>query len=133
MTAMSDVSYPIGKFAPPQTYTAEGRAAAIQQIKDAPGLVRSAVRGLTEAQLLTPYREGGWTPAQVVHHLADAHVNGYVRFKWTLTEERPPIKLYDQTLWATLPDATTAAIEDSLRLLDVLHVRWSQTLDNMAP
>jgi len=130
---MSDLSYPIGKFAAPSEYTPEGRAAAIQEIKRTPAHVRDAVRGLDASQLLTPYREGGWTLAQVVHHLADAHVNGYVRFKWTLTEDRPAIKLYDQTIWATLPDAKTADIEDSLTLLDILHVRWAQTLDNMAP
>jgi uncharacterized damage-inducible protein DinB len=130
---MSDLSYPIGKFAPPAEYTAAGRAAAIQEIKAAPALLRAAVRGLDEMQLLTPYREGGWTVAQVVHHLADAHVNGYVRFKWTLTEDRPPIKLYDQAAWATLPDASTAAIEDSLCLLELLHVRWVQLFDNMTP
>jgi hypothetical protein len=129
---MSDLSYPIGKFEPPSSYTVEGRLAAIQQIKETPALVRQAVHGLTASELLTPYREGGWTAAQVVHHLADAHVNGYVRFKWTLTEDRPAIKLYDQTQWATLPDAATADIEDSLRLLEVLHVRWGRLLDTMA-
>jgi len=130
---MSDLSYPIGKFSPPSAYTAAGRASAIEEIKAAPAVLRAAVRGLDEAQLLTPYREGGWTVAQVVHHLADAHVNGYVRFKWALTEERPPIKLYDQAAWATLPDASTAAIEDSLQLLEVLHTRWAQLLDDMTP
>src|SRR5215213_5957219 len=115
---MSDLSYPIGKFAPPAAYTAEGREAAIREIKQTPALVRQAVRGLDARQLLTPYREGGWSLAQVVHHLADAHVNGYVRFKWTLTEDRPAIKLYDQTAWATLADAKTEKIDDSLQLLD---------------
>jgi len=128
---MSDHSYPIGKFAPPSEYTVEGRAAAIREIKEAPALVRQAVNRLTASQLLTPYREGGWTVGQVVHHLADAHINGYVRFKWALTEERPAIKLYDQAQWATLPDAATADIEDSLRLLEVVHARWGQSFDAM--
>jgi len=130
---MTDLSYPIGKFAPPSEYTIEGRAAAIREIKGAPALVRQAVNGLTPSQLLTTYRDGGWTLAQVVHHLADAHVNGYVRFKWALTEDRPDIKLYDQTRWATLPDAATADIADSLALLEILHVRWIQLLETMTP
>jgi hypothetical protein len=128
---MSDLSYPIGKFVPPSEYTAEGRAAAIGQIRETPARVRQAVHGLTSPQLLTPYREGGWTAAQVVHHLADAHINGYVRFKWALTEDRPAIKLYDQAQWASLPDATTADVGDSLSLLETLHVRWVQLLDTM--
>ena len=133
MGVMSDLSYPIGKFAPPSEYTAEGRASAIREIKGTPALVSQAVNGLTTSQLLTPYRDGGWTLAQVVHHLADAHVNGYVRFKWALTEDRPAIKLYDQAQWATLSDAVTADITDSLALLAILHVRWVQLLETMRP
>jgi hypothetical protein len=129
---MSDLSYPIGKFAPPAEYTPEGRAAAIAQIRETPAHVRDAVRGLTETQRLTPYRDGGWTVAQVVHHLADAHVNGYVRTKWVLTEDRPAVKLYENAKWAAMPDATTASIEDSLLVLDSIHARWAQTLDGVS-
>ena len=128
---MSDPSYPIGKFAAPAVYTNETRAEALQQIKDAPALVRRAVTGLDARQLLTPYRDGGWTVAQVVHHLADAHVNGYVRTKWVLTEDRPAVKLYDNTKWAAMPDATTADIEGSLGILDTIHARWAQTLEDL--
>ena len=129
---MSDLSYPIGKFAAPAVYTREGRAEAIQEIKDAPALVRRAVRGLDERQLLTPYRDGGWTVAQVVHHLADAHVNGYVRTKWVLTEECPAVKLYENAKWAAMADATTPAIDVSLGILDTIHARWAETLDGMS-
>lgn len=81
-------------------------------------------RGLNDRQLGTPYREGGWTPRQVVHHLADAHVNGFVRFKLALTEDLPPIKTYEETLWAETPGGRDAPVEVSLRLLEALHQRW---------
>ncbi len=102
---MSDLRYPIGPFRPPDTFTAASRSQALADIADAPAAVRMAVSGLNTAQRLTPYREGGWTVAQVVHHLADSHLNAYARFKLALTEDHPTIKPYDEKQWALLPDA----------------------------
>jgi uncharacterized damage-inducible protein DinB len=89
-----------------------------------PQVLAAAVDGLDERQLDTPYREGGWTPRQVVHHLADAHMNGFVRFKLALTEDAPPITTYEEALWAETADGRTAPVETSLRLLAALHERW---------
>jgi uncharacterized damage-inducible protein DinB len=96
-----------------------------------PDRLAAAVRGLDEKQLGTPYREGGWTPRQVVHHLADAHINGFVRFKLALTEESPPIKTYEEDLWAETTDAREAGVEVSLRLLTALHERWMFLLESL--
>ena len=93
--------------------------------------MRSAVAGLNEGQLETPYRAGGWTVRQVVHHVADSHLNSYIRFRWTLTEDTPTIKAYDETRWAELPDAKTAPVEVSLKLLESLHVRWVYLLETL--
>lgn len=95
----------------------------IDAIAAAPAALRDAVRGLDAAQLDTPYRAGGWTVRQLVHHVPDSHINGYVWFKLTLTEDTPVIKPYAEARWATMPD-TGADIEVSLQLLDALHVRW---------
>ena len=121
---MSDVRYPIGPFHPPSECTPELRAELIAQIEATPAWLRSAVAGLTESQLLQPYREEGWSVAQVVHHVADSHVNAYVRFKLAATEDNPPIKAYNERLWAELADATSLDLRASLGLLDALHARW---------
>jgi len=123
MTA-DDHRYPVGKFTMPAAVTAAERKAHIDEIASAPANLRKAVRGLTEAQLDTPYREGGWTVRQVVHHLPDSHLNAYVRFKLALTEDQPPVKTYDEALWAALPEAQSAPVEISLNLLESLHARW---------
>ena len=130
MSPMSDLSYPIGKFAPPSDTPSKAvrRPFARSRSCGARPSSRESVDRFPAPHALS---RGGWTVAQVVHHLADAHINGYVRFKWALTEERPAIKLYDQVQWATLPDATTADIDDSLRLLEVVHARWGQSFDAM--
>ena len=94
--------------------------------------MRSAVSGLSDAQLDTPYRDGGWTVRQVVHHVPDSHVNSYIRFKFALTENEPTIKPYDENLWATLIDATTLPVEPSLRLLEGLHERWAAFLRSLS-
>jgi hypothetical protein len=96
-----------------------------------PETLAAAVRGLDERQLGTPYREGGWTPRQVVHHLADAHINGFVRFKLALTEDQPPIKTYEEDLWAETADGRDGPVEASLRLLAALHERWSILLGSL--
>lgn len=104
--------------------TSELRAAAVAEIAAAPGHLRAAVAGLDAAQLDTPYRDGGWTVRQLVHHVPDSHLNAYIRFKWATTEETPAIKAYDEKAWAELPEARQADPELSLALLDALHGRW---------
>lgn len=130
---MSDPRYPVGKFASPKKVTGEDRRMYIQQIEEAPAKLRAAVKGLSEKQLDTPYREGGWTVRQVVHHLPDSHLNSYIRFKLALTEDNPVIKPYDQEKWAELSDAKTAPIEPSLVLFESLHQRFVTMLKAMTP
>ena len=103
----------------------------LSEIEQAPSNLRAAVRGLSDGQLDTPYREGGWTVRQVVHHLPDSHMNSYIRFKLALTEDDPAIKPYMEDRWADLPDSKQAAIDVSLALLDALHQRWLMVLRNM--
>lgn len=121
---MTDPRFPIGKFASSETFSAASRAAAIAAIAALPGELRAAVAGLDDAQLDTPYRDGGWTVRQVVHHLPDSHLNAYTRHKLAMTEDEPAIRPYDEARWAELAEARTAPPELSLRLLDALHVRW---------
>lgn len=130
---MSDLRYPIGKFIPKPSITAEERQALIQQIEEAPAKLREAVKGLDDRQLDTPYREGGWTVRQVVHHLPDSHLNSYIRFKWTMTENQPTIKAYEEQLWAELTDGKSAPAEISLSLLEALHKRWVLFLRSLTP
>jgi uncharacterized damage-inducible protein DinB len=131
MTAV-DPRYPIGKFQwSDGEVTAQERAERITQIAECPARMRAAVDGLTDAQLDTPYRDGGWTVRQVVHHVPDSHMNAYVRFKLGLTETEPTIKPYEEDRWARLPDARTAPIELSLAILDALHERWVLVLRAM--
>jgi hypothetical protein len=103
----------------------------IGRIRALPSALEEAVRGLNDKQLDTPYREGGWTVRQVVHHLADAHMNAFVRMKLILTEERPAIKPYDQNAWAALPDSTAMPIGVSMEILKGLHDRWALLLDRV--
>jgi hypothetical protein len=128
---MSDLRYPIGKFAPPETFSGASRAAAIAAIAALPGELSAVVAGLDEAQLDTPYRDGGWTVRQVVHHLPDSHLNAYVRHKLAMTEDEPTIRPYQEARWAELPEATSAEPELSLRLLDALHARWARFLGSL--
>ena len=121
---MSDLAYPIGKFTWSGPASAEDRARQIAELAAAPAALRDAVAGLSDAQLETPYRPGGWTVRQVVHHVPDSHLNAYVRFKLAVTEETPTIKPYDEKAWAELPDVRTVAVEASLDLLARLHERW---------
>lgn len=119
-----DARYPVGKFKPEGPLTFAQREHLIGEIAEAPARLRAAVSGWSDARLDTPYREGGWTVRQVVHHLADSHMNAYIRFRLALTEQNPTIKTYDQTQWAELKDARTAPVEPSLNLLEGLHARW---------
>jgi hypothetical protein len=129
----TDPRYPVGRFTRPDSLTPSERIAAIAVIEKAPAEMRSAVRRLTDAQLDTPYRDGGWTVRQVVHHVPDSHMNAYVRFKLALTEDVPTIKPYDEAKWAELPDGKNTPIEPSLALLENLHVRWVHVLRAMQP
>jgi uncharacterized damage-inducible protein DinB len=121
---MADPRYPIGKFSYNGPPTAEDKKKYLDEIEQTPARFRSALAGLSDEQLNTPYRDGGWTLRQLAHHLPDSHMNAYVRFKLALTEDEPTIKPYMENLWAELPEAKSAGIEVSLALLDSLHRRW---------
>jgi uncharacterized damage-inducible protein DinB len=123
-----DLRYPIGKPDWKSPMADAHRASALRDIEALPGQLRAAVEGLSEAQLDTPYREGGWTIRQVVHHLADSHINSYLRVRFALTQENPTIMPYPEALWAELEDARCAPVELSLRLLEGLHARWHRLL-----
>jgi uncharacterized damage-inducible protein DinB len=128
-----DLQYPIGRFEFPREVSGEDRARFIQEIAETPANLRAAVTGLSAEQLDTPYRPGGWTVRQVVHHIPDSHMNSYVRFRLALTEDEPTIKPYDEARWAELPDSRTARIETSLALLESLHERWVLLLRSLSP
>src|ERR1700675_3526023 len=128
-----DPRYPIGKFEMPAEVSPARRRQAIDEIAATPAKLRAAVNGLNDAQLDTPYREGGWTVRQVVHHVPDSHMNSYVRFKLALTEDEPTIRPYMENLWAELPEAKTAPVELSFALLESLHKRWNLTLRGIRP
>jgi len=117
------LKYPIGKFHFPAVVTPQNISSWIADIESAPAKIAAAVDGLTDEQLDTPYRLDGWTIRQVVHHLPDSHMNSYIRFKWTLTEDSPTIKAYDEVLWAELEDGKSAPIGMSVQLLTALHER----------
>jgi uncharacterized damage-inducible protein DinB len=123
-----DPRYPIGDYKEPKDATAAMRKQAIEEIAAAPAKLRAAVKGLNDSQLETPYRDGGWTVRQTVHHIADSHLNAYIRFRLALTEREPTIKPYEEKLWANLPDAKSAPAEVSLVMLDSLHDRWVRLL-----
>jgi uncharacterized damage-inducible protein DinB len=131
--AMSDPRFPIGKFnGQPPANEAE-RSKFLKDIEETPGRLRSAVAGLSDAQLNTPYRDGGWTVRQVVHHVPESHMNSYIRFKLALTEDEPTIKPYAEDRWAQLADVQNTPIEVSLALLDSLHQRWVILLRGLGP
>ncbi|HEY2169281.1 MAG TPA: DinB family protein, partial [Candidatus Angelobacter sp.] len=113
---MGDARYPIGRFTPDPNPTPATRNRHIEQISGMPAHMRQAITGLKKDQLDTPYRDGGWTVQQVVHHLPDSHLNAYIRFKWALTEDAPTIKAYDEGAWATLKDSELTPVDVSLTL-----------------
>lgn len=127
-----DPRYPIGPFNMPHEVTPARRRQAIDEIAAAPAKLRAAVKDLNDAQLDTPYREGGWTVRQVVHHVPDSHMNAYIRLRLSLTEDKPTIKPYDEARWAELADAKLP-IDVSQTLLDALHVRWDSVWRSMKP
>jgi len=130
---VTDLRYPIGKFRWDGAMTDARREECVSRIAAAPGLLRAAVSGLDDRQLDTPYRPGGWTLRQVVHHVPDSHLNAYCRFKLAITENEPTIKPYDETAWAELPDVKAVPISTSLTLLDAVHERWVAILRGMKP
>ena len=127
---MEDLRYPIGKFSFQAPLTGQHQK-WIDDIASAPAKYRSAVAGLNETQLDTPYREGGWTVRQLIHHVPDSHMNAYIRFKLALTEEEPTIKPYDEGAWAKLSDTRGTPVEVSLATLENLHARWVTLLKGM--
>jgi hypothetical protein len=128
---MTDLRYPIGRFTPDPKPTPETRNHQIEQISSVPARMRRAVAGLDDNQLATPYRDGGWTVRQVVHHVPDSHLNAYIRFKWAITEDAPTIKPYDEGAWAKLKDSELTPVEVSLALLESLHARWTVLLRSL--
>ena len=118
-----DPRYPIGKFDAKESYTTQDIGECIERIQSLPGRLELTIKGLSPNQLDSPYREGGWTVRQVVHHLADSHMNAYIRVKWTLTENSPVIKAYDEKAWAVTPE-TTSDPALSVNLLKALHAKW---------
>jgi hypothetical protein len=130
MDDQDDLRYPIGHFRAPAASTPGIRAAQVETLRLLPEHLRAAVKGLSDAQLDTPYRDGGWTVRQVVHHLADSHANSVIRFKLALTEDWPAVKPYDEAAWARLPDSCLP-IDGSLVFIDALHSRWVALLESM--
>ena len=128
-----DLRYPIGSFKFDGAPTDEVIRRAIAEIAEAPTKLRAAVEGLATEQLDTPYRPGGWTVRQVVHHVPDSHLNSYCRFKLALTEDEPTIRAYHEDRWAELEEARTAPVEVSFALLESLHRRWVLMLNSLAP
>ena len=124
----ADPRYPVGRLQRNVEPTPERRREWMDDIEQTPARFRAAVQGLTDAQLDTPYRDGGWTVRQLVHHLPDSHMNAYTRFKLGLTEDNPAIKTYDEARWAELEDSRVTPVETSLTLLETLHARWANVL-----
>jgi uncharacterized damage-inducible protein DinB len=130
---MTDPRFPVGKFHYDGPPAAEQKQHFIDEIAQTPASLRASIKGLSGSQLDTPYRDGGWTVRQVVHHLPDSHMNSYVRFKLALTEDEPTIKPYAEDRWAELPDTKATPVEVSLTLLDSLHDRWVRLLRSLTP
>ena len=131
MTELEDLRYPIGRFVPHATSDPAVRAGQISILRLLPSTLQTAVDGLSRSQLDTPYREGGWTVRQLVHHIADSHANAYVRTKLALTEDWPTIKPYDEAAWARLADSRLP-IDSSLAMLGALHERWVALLESLS-
>ena len=132
-TDVEALRFPVGKFTRPDTITPQQITEWIREIEALPGQIRQAVAGLSHEQLSLHYRPGGWTIRQVVHHVADSHMNSFMRFKLTLTEDKPTIKPYLQEKWSELPDGNEADVNLSIQLLESLHARWAVLLKKMTP
>jgi uncharacterized damage-inducible protein DinB len=127
----TDPRYPIGRFKYDDDASRDAIDRAVADITSLPKQLRAAAEGLSEDQLNTPYREGGWSSREVVHHVADSHMNAYVRCKLALTEEGPTVKAYNEAEWAKLADVKIVPIGVSLSLIDTLHERWVALLQSM--
>lgn len=132
MSEIDKLQYPIGKFSAQESYSAAELDHCIRRIEALPQKVESLISNFSNAQFDTPYRAGGWTARQVLHHLADSHMNAYIRFKWTLTEDTPMIKAYDEKRWAETPE-TTLDPQLSVSLLKALHAKWVALLKLIKP
>ncbi|HEX4947692.1 MAG TPA: putative metal-dependent hydrolase [Blastocatellia bacterium] len=130
---MPDLRFPVGEFVARPSITQIERQELIASLEAVPARLRDAITGLSEHQLETPYRPEGWTVRQTVHHVADSHINAYVRFKLGLTEDMPTVKPYAEERWALLEDGRSADPEISLRLLDAVHERWTILLRSLPP
>ncbi len=130
---MTDARFPIGKFQYSGPPSKEQTQQFLEEIAQTPANLREAVKGLSDSQFDTPYRPGGWTVRQVVHHVPDSHLNSYLRFKLALTEDSPTIKPYAEDRWAELSDSKETPIEVSLSLLESLHDRWVRLLRSLTP
>ena len=126
-----DLRYPIGHYEP-QAYADELRETWLAEIKFLPQAIEHAITNLTEEQIHTPYRDGGWTVHQLVHHVADSHINAYCRFKLGLTENAPTIKPYEENLWVETADVTNLPINISITLLHALHAKWYEMLKDLS-
>ena len=126
----TDLRYPVGKYEP-QPFSSRQKESWLQDIKFLPQLVENAVLNLDKVQIHTPYREGGWTVQQLIHHIADSHINAYCRFKLGLTEDQPTIRPYEEKLWAELDDVKDLPVNISITLLYALHTRWYEALKGL--
>jgi|SRR5665213_1013980 len=133
MAADDDIRYPVGRFSFKDSYRPEDRTLFLAQLTEAPAMLRAAVVGLSDAQLDTRYRAGGWTVRQVVHHLADAQMNWYIRPKLAVTEHEPFTKTYAEQLWAELADVRSGPIEPSLQIFDGVTARWCLFMASLQP
>ncbi|HMG94314.1 MAG TPA: putative metal-dependent hydrolase [Chryseolinea sp.] len=124
--------YPIGKFTARDSYSTEELQRCIERIENLPREIEKVINAMTIKQLDTPYREGGWTARQVVHHMADSHMNAYIRLKWSLTESTPTIKAYDEKAWAETPETKLDPVI-SIDLLKALHIKWTALLRRLSP
>ena len=131
MIELDDLRYPIGRFSAPASTMPGVRLAHIRTLRQLPERLRAAVACLSDLQIDTPYRDGGWTVRQVVHHVGDSHANAYIRCKLALTEEWPTVKPYDEAAWAELSDSRWLPLEGSLDLIEALHGRWVALLESL--
>jgi hypothetical protein len=132
MSDLDQLRYPIGRFSPAGSGSTGIRGQHIQTLRSLSECLRAATRDLNDPQLETPYRDGGWTVRQVVHHIADSHANSYIRFKLALTEDWPTIKPYDEAAWANLADCRSLPIGVSLEMIESLHGRWVALLESLS-
>ena len=129
---MDELKYPIGKFISKDSYSSEEISANISRIASLPSQLSSAVAGFTEKKFDTPYRDEGWTVRQLIHHIADSHLNAYIRIKWTLTEDSPIIKAYNEKMWATTLEVSCDP-QISIKLIEAHHAKWVELLKRLTP